>query len=112
MEQRYQVIITPFARQGMKEILEYLAEEVSDEVAEKVRRGLMEAMQGLTEMPTRHSIVGSISDEQTIYRRILKWSYRIIYTIKEQALTVIVVDIAHSRRNPRRIEDLLGGDKS
>ncbi|NET38245.1 MAG: type II toxin-antitoxin system RelE/ParE family toxin [Cyanothece sp. SIO1E1] len=41
------------------------------------------------------------------YRRVLKWSYRIIYTIEEEDLLVIVVEIDHSNRNPVELEKIL-----
>lgn len=68
--------------------------------------GIIESIESLSKRPERNTLIPSISDEQIIYRRILKWSYRIIYTIKEDNLLVLVVDIAHSKRNPKRIEDL------
>jgi len=49
-----------------------------------------------------------LSDSQVLFRRVLVWSYRIIYTIKESKLQVIVVEIDYSKRDPQRIRDLLG----
>jgi mRNA-degrading endonuclease RelE of RelBE toxin-antitoxin system len=36
-----------------------------------------------------------ISDEKIVFRKVLKWSYKIIYTVDADEITVSVVDIIH-----------------
>ena len=108
MDQVYRVIITPEASDGLQSIVEYLEAEVSTETAERVRDGLLEAIESLERMPTQNGIVAEISDEQIVYRRILKWSYRIIYVIHESKIEVRVVDIGYSRRGPDYLEAIKG----
>jgi len=57
-------------------------------------------------MPTKNSILQGIDDEHIIYRRVLKWSYRIIYTIEEDKLMVVVVEIDHARSDPKKLKKL------
>lgn len=56
-------------------------------------------------MPQRHRILEEISDDQMVFRQVLKWSYQIIYFIDEQVIKVQVVEIIHSKRNPERLKD-------
>jgi len=58
-------------------------------------------------MPQRHSIVREISDEETVYRRVLKWNYRIVYSVDEEKIQVNVIDISHGKRDPQRLKDRL-----
>lgn len=105
MAEIYKIVMTPTARSGMKEILDYLVENASVEVANNVRKGLNETIRSLKTMPSRNAIVRDISDEETIYRRILKWSYRVIYKIEEDTIRVIVVDVSHTSRDPQTLID-------
>ena len=59
-------------------------------------------------MPTGHSIVHDISNEKIAYRRILKWSYKIIFTIDEDEKEVIVVYVTHEKRDPQHLIDKFG----
>ncbi|MEM9887565.1 MAG: hypothetical protein AAF849_16845 [Bacteroidota bacterium] len=77
-----------------------MKEEVSKETAEHVRNGILATIKDLAEMPQKHGIVHEISDEQTIFRRALKWSYKIIFNIHEAKLMVRVVEIIHTKRHP------------
>ncbi len=105
MDQSYQIIITRTARAGMKEILDYLIANTSVEAADKVRKGLNEAIRSLKTMPSRNGMEHDISSEHLIYRRILKWSYKIVYTIEEDTIRVIVVDISHTKQDPQSLID-------
>ncbi|MEM8527685.1 MAG: type II toxin-antitoxin system RelE/ParE family toxin [Bacteroidota bacterium] len=107
MAQQYKVIITPFAELGLENIVKYIGENASTEVANKVLDGILEAIDDLSYMPQKNTIIPEIS-EQKIYRRILKWSYKIVYTIREEDILVVVVDIAHSKRDPQRLIDYFG----
>jgi plasmid stabilization system protein ParE len=111
MDQVYQVVITIEASHGLQSIVEYLESEVSTETAEHVKNGLLEAIESLERMPTQNSIVAEISDEQIVYRRILKWSYRIIYVIHESKIEVRVVDIGYSRRGSDYLKAIKGREK-
>lgn len=104
----YQVVITPRAEASLERILDYLAEEVSLQTATKVRDKLEEAIRSLSQMPQRHTILTDISDEQIVYRRIQRWNYRIIYTIEENALLVIVVEVDHAKRDPEKLKEQFG----
>jgi plasmid stabilization system protein ParE len=106
MAEEYKIVITQEARQGLKNIVEYLEEEASYTTAENVRNGILEAIESLARMPQRHGLVKEISDEKTVYRRILKWRYRIIYVINEEKIEVRVIDISSGKKGPGHLEEV------
>lgn len=107
MGQTYQVVISQLAEDSLQSIVEYLSLTASDVVAEKVRAGIIEEIRKLAVMPEKNPLLRGVDNLSITYRRVLKWSYRIIYTIEEGDLTVIVVEIDHSRRNPKELEEIL-----
>jgi len=47
------------------------------------------------------------SSSSLTYRRKLKWSYQIIFRIKEEEKEVFVFDVFHSRQDPAKLKKLL-----
>ncbi len=95
----YNVNIDPAAQASLQRIYNYLEKNASQEVAERVQNGILDTIESLATFPQRHKILPDILDEQIIYRRALKWRYKIIYTIEEAKLIVKVVEIIHSKQN-------------
>lgn len=67
---------------------------------------------GLEKMPQKHGVVREIENDQILYRRILKWSYRIIFTIDEDDIEVLAVDIVHSKQNPKQLQRKFGNQNT
>jgi toxin ParE1/3/4 len=106
----YQVTISTPAQKDLKEILLYLAlEKGSVQSAKKVRQTILDAVQGLSQMPQRHSLVKEVFDKSGIaYRRVIAGkSYRIIYYVDEEASEVFVVRILHVKRSPDFIRNVI-----
>ncbi len=106
MDETYRVIVESAVENQLDEILLYIYENISTEAALKVQDGILDAIEGLSFMPTRHSIIHNISDKNITYRRVLLWSYRIIFHIDEEGCEVTIVNISHSRRDPQWLIDL------
>jgi len=104
----YQVLVSKEARDNLQAIYEWLVENESTATAQKVRDGLLDAIIDLATMPHKHSIVQEIQHDTIVYRRVLKWSYKIIFTIEEDAIQVLVVDVVHTKQNPQRLQDKFG----
>lgn len=102
---KYLVEISDEAKDALKKIYDWLKEDESLFVAQKVRAGILDAISKLATMPQRHRILEEISDDQMVFRRVLKWSYQIIYFIDEQVIKVQVVEVIHSKRNPEQSKD-------
>lgn len=103
VNKNYKVIILPEAEIGLQQIVAYLRRTASDTVAKKVQKEIVKTIRKLKKLPASHPILTDISDDKTIYRRILKWSYRIVFTIHEDELQVLVVDIDHGAKNPQEL---------
>ncbi|MBX2873053.1 MAG: type II toxin-antitoxin system RelE/ParE family toxin [Saprospiraceae bacterium] len=107
MGQTYQVVVTARADQSLESIVDYLNQTASEEIAEKVRIGIVTEIRKLAAMPQKNPLLRGVDNLLITYRRVLKWSYRIIYTIEEEDLMVLVVEIDHSNRNPAELEKAL-----
>ncbi|MEL6717893.1 MAG: hypothetical protein AAFP82_04190, partial [Bacteroidota bacterium] len=66
------------------------------------------AIADLAHMPQRHGIAQEIKNDTIVYRRVLKWSYKIILTIEEDLIEVLIVDIVHSKSDLSYLQDLYG----
>lgn len=107
MDQTYRIVISQRADDSLRSITQYLIATASETIAEKVRSGIMEEIRKLSGMPSKNPPLQLNSDLLITYRRVLKWSYRIIYTIEEEDLIVIIVEIDHASRNPQELEKIL-----
>lgn len=102
----YKVVVTDDAKNNLREIIEYLGENASYDVAEKVRDAIEGEIAKLAEMPQSKGLLQGVKAKKFAYRRILKWSYRIIFTIVETELVVLVVRIDHAKNDPGKLENL------
>ena len=105
---KYQVKIANEAKQSLKEFYNWLQENESQSVASKVRDGLLQSIDALGERPDKNGLLKEMIGSEIEYRRVLKWSYKVIFTIEEQVKEVKVVDIVHSRRSPKYIQKRFG----
>lgn len=101
----YQVILTPDAQQAIRHITDYLIQEVSLTTALKVNTAIIETIKSLKTFPERNTVAKNISKQNTIYRRVMAMSYRIVYTIDKDKIQVIIVDVDYGKRDPKRLED-------
>ena len=75
------------------------------ETAERVREGLELEITKLSESPESRGLLQG-HNSKISYRRVLKWSYRIIFSIAQQQAVVEVVRVDHSRMDPANLKDL------
>lgn len=98
----YTVRIGPLAVESLKEIQQYLAENVSVEIADKIVDGILEIIQRLEKFPAAHEADHLLNDKSSsTYRRTFYKDYRIVFTIDEEAVSVEVVDVLHTSRGAR-----------
>jgi plasmid stabilization system protein ParE len=107
MVKKYKVRITPKARQDLNQIVQYLRRNTSNEVATKVRRGIVAAIDKLVTHPEAYQTFTEISTEKVVFRRMLQWDYKIVYTVNKQELVVLVVKIYHGHQSQDDIVDEL-----
>lgn len=101
----YQIVLSRAAQQHLRDIYDYLYDNVSYETAEHVKDGLESTIAKLSQSPEANGLLRGHSSS-IIYRRILKWSYRIIFTIEEEQLIVEVIRVDNQKVNPTSLEDL------
>ena len=104
----YQVSLSSEAKAALRNIREWLRANESDAVADKVVDAILDEIDGLATMPTRHGRVQEINNDEVIFRRVLKWSYKIIFVVDEDEIEVLVVDITHGKQDPQRLQDKYG----
>jgi len=101
----YQIILSSAAQQNLRDIYDYLYDHASAETAEHVKEGLEAAIARLSQTPEANGLLKGHSSS-IVYRRVLKWSYRIIFTIEEKQLIVMVIRVDSQKMNPSSLEDL------
>ncbi len=106
MVESYRVIAAPSAKKRLKEIYEYYKENVSIEVAKKMRNGLLEEADKLQKRPESKPLLRMQKRVVPPYRYTKKWSYKIIFQIFENESLVSIVDFMHDREDPKKKEDL------
>lgn len=104
----YRVSLSEEAMAEIEAIYLYLKASESEMIADKVLKGLLEAIDGLAKMPHHHGLVQEIQHKEIVFRRVLKWSYKIIFVIEEAEVVVRVVAVVHNKQNPQRLKDRFG----
>lgn len=104
---QYKVVTTFQALDQLADIEDYLRENRSEETAEYVVDGLIEAIETLENMPTKHPLLRLIEKKQYTYRYAPKWAYKIVFRVEEHPPMVFVITIVHSKRNPSWLDDIL-----
>ena len=102
----YKVVVTDDAKKDLEEIINYLGKNATYQIAEKVRDGIESEMVKLADRPHSNGLLRGVDGKSFVYRRVLKWSYRIIYAIIEYEQLVLVVRIDHQRKSPGQLENL------
>ena len=102
---QYKVQLTSRARASITRIVSYLEEEQSKQVAQHVRRGIMDKIKSLESLPKSHEVFEEISTEQEVYHKALQWKYKIVFTINDEVLEVVVVQVYHGGRGSKWVQD-------
>jgi plasmid stabilization system protein ParE len=104
----HKVSVSDEAKVALQSIYNWLKENESATTARKVRDGLLDEIAGLAQMPERHGIALEIENDHVTYRRVIKWSYRIIFAIDDDKVEVLVVDVIHAKQNPKQLQEKFG----
>lgn len=108
MALEYKIVITPDAQECIRQITEYLVQNVSLETAIKVNQAIIDTINSLKTFPERNEIAENISKRGIVFRRIMAMSYRIVYTVDKEKIQVVIVDVDYGPRNPQRLIHKLG----
>lgn len=102
---QYKVQLTPRARASINEIVSDLREAVSSAYATKVRKEILATIKSLKTFPEAHQSFDELSDGNHEYRRALTLRYKIVFTINEDILEVVVVRVYDQRRGQDWIDE-------
>lgn len=83
----------------MLAITDYLTKNASEQTAEHVYFGILDAIDDLAKMPTGYPIERHISNEKRTFRYHRKWKYHIVFYINEEKKLVKIMDVVHSSRD-------------
>ncbi len=97
------VIITHKARTSLRSYIKYLKENVSDETAEHVRKGIIDTCKNLKNF-SGYSQERYLEDEPKEYRSVTKWDYNIIYTVEKGEVRVL--NIIQTSMHPKKRKDI------
>lgn len=97
------VIIAHKARTSLKEYIQYLKREVSEETAEHVRKGILDKCKSLSDF-SGYSKERYLDGEPGEYRSATKWDYNIIYSVTKDEVRVL--NIIHTSRHPSKRKDI------
>jgi toxin ParE1/3/4 len=92
------LVITEPAKFRLKEIHDYYKLNVSKQIADKIKIGIVEKLRYLRVMPhagQREEILEHLGLQ---HRRLIQGNYKIIYRVEKDS--VIVTDIFDARRSP------------
>ncbi|MEN0004094.1 MAG: type II toxin-antitoxin system RelE/ParE family toxin [Bacteroidota bacterium] len=101
----FQVVITPAAQQDLEDIIDYLADTVSFDSILAVHDAIIEVIENLKVMPSKHAPVRETYEfVGDYYRRALAGNYKVIFHVDESTSEVFVIRIMHIKRGPSFVQ--------
>lgn len=97
------VIISNKARASLRSYIKYIKEEVSTEMAEHVRAGILKKCSELKNF-SEYSVERYLETDDKKYRSVTQWNFLIIYTIKGD--TVRILNIIHTSQHPEKRKNI------
>ena len=102
MNEKYAVILSNFAEDDLKEIIEYY-QEINSEFSRNLFLAIEDKVKDLKDFPELGRIVPELEKQNILeYRELIEGNYRIIYAIQDKYVTIHT--IVDSRRN---LEELI-----
>lgn len=102
----YRVRLSLQARQDVQETADFLRDNAGVERARKWKNGVLEAIESLSEMPSRCAVAEESAEIGVELRHLIHRPHRIIFRVQEATQTVDVLRVYHWARAPLQLEDL------
>ena len=96
------LVITTPARESLKQIHDYYKENVSLKVAQKIKTGIIQKLEYLSQHPMAGQEEELLKGLDLGHRRLVEQNYKIIYRVVVD--TIYVTDIFDSRRDPSQVK--------
>ena len=103
MEQEFDICWDIEAGKQLKEIYEYIKENASEKSAKKIRKAIIDKIDGLRKQPERFPPEPLLSHRKENFRFILVKPYKIIYEFVNQEVRILF--IYNTRQNPDKVAD-------
>jgi plasmid stabilization system protein ParE len=97
------VIISNKARETLRSYVKFLNEEVSPEMAEYVRAGIIEKCKKLKDF-SGYSVEPYLETKNKKYRSVTIWNFNIIYTVQKDSVKVL--NIIHTSQHPDKRKNI------
>ncbi|CAN5254782.1 hypothetical protein BH09BAC1_BH09BAC1_09790 [soil metagenome] len=91
---------------SLRNIFEYISQD-SPEAAKKVKVAIQRKASTLSFFPDKFSREDLLDDISGNYRFTIKWSYKIIYEVEKERVSILLV--VHSHQSPQHIQRMLKG---
>lgn len=88
-------------KENLDLIYDHIAQD-SISAARYVKKNLVKLAHSLNDFPEKYSKEEFLADEPENYRSVSKWSYKIIYEVRDEYL--IIADIFHTSQHPLKIK--------
>ena len=104
--QHYKVVFSDIARQDLADIVVYLRTNECENLAKYVEKNILSEAKRLKTFPEAYPKDFYASTEQYTVRFILKWRYKILFTVNNDNFEVYIIGIFHTSQNPQKLETL------
>ena len=99
--QKYRIKITKYAEADIEDLMDFYADLVDDESADKFRDEVFATIASLDTFPEGNPLW---LDQPNLHRvNLKKHRICIIYKVKKAVLEVVAIAVFHSLRNPRKL---------
>ena len=102
---QYKVQLTPRARASINKIVNDLRRFASPTYATKVRKEIISTIKSLSTFPEAHQGFDELTDDDREYRRALVLDYKVVFTVKDDVLEVVVVQVYQQNRGQEWIDE-------
>ena len=99
----YTVVWSDKAYDSLRKVHDYITID-SPGGAKKVVLELVRLSQSLENLPRRNPIEQDLANAPVEYRFLVKWSFKIVYTVLEGEKMVLVVLVFDTRQNPKKLK--------
>ena len=100
---RERVIISQKAQAAIKDIYEFIKEEISIEVAQKVKNTIIAKCKSLKDF-AGYSKERYLDELEGDYRSVTQWDYNIIFSLTDKEVRVL--NVIHTSRHPVRRKNI------
>lgn len=97
------IVWTDFAIKNLKDIFDYYAAKVNQQLAHKIRRQILLSSKQLQMNPNSGPIEPNLTGLKKSHRYLVSGNYKLIYRIIDNQ--IVINDVFDTRQNPSKMND-------